>query len=115
MLSGVLGCSQICSAALRGVEVLSGVLGSCKGCWSALRGVGVLSGVLGCSQSCWVLSGMLRTLRGVQGLSEVSGSQMHQHPGDSEAHLKWGAAQSCPFGGCAFVPGKPHQFPWPQN
>ena len=91
------------------------VLGYSQRCWGALRGIGMLSGVLSTLRGVEVLSGVLGTLRDVQGLSEVSGSQMHQHPGDSKAHLKCRAAHSCPFGGCVFVPGKPHQFPWPQN
>ena len=48
VLSELLGCSQECWHALRGVGVLSGVLG-------AFRGVEVLSGVLGCSQGVEVL------------------------------------------------------------
>ena len=59
---GVLGCSQ-------GVEVLSELLGCSQECWHALRGVGVISGVLRCSQGWWVLSGVLRCFQGCWGNS----------------------------------------------
>lgn len=94
--------------------MLSWVLQCSQGCWGALIGVWVFSGVLECSQ------GLLGALKDVQALSEVSESQMHQHSGESEAHLKWGAAQSCPLGGAPLSQESPlsslgPRDPSPQN